>query len=62
MESAGGNRERGYKETEDEEEEEFLKPAWIRCTHAENFYSNDPMDQVVALIHRFPIFSSYCTG
>ncbi|KAG5849910.1 hypothetical protein ANANG_G00076690 [Anguilla anguilla] len=32
-------RERG-------EEEEFLKPAWIRCTHAENYYSNDPMDQV----------------
>ncbi|KAG7488385.1 hypothetical protein MATL_G00033680 [Megalops atlanticus] len=33
--------------TEDErEEEELLKPAWIRCTHAENYYSNDPMDQV----------------
>ncbi|XP_036377499.1 ribonuclease 3 [Megalops cyprinoides] len=32
---------------EDErEEEELLKPAWIRCTHAENYYSNDPMDQV----------------
>ncbi|KAM6977299.1 ribonuclease 3 isoform 2-T2 [Aplochiton taeniatus] len=28
------------------EEEEILKPAWIRCTHAENYYSNDPMDQV----------------
>uniref|UniRef100_A0A669EEC6 Ribonuclease 3 n=1 Tax=Oreochromis niloticus TaxID=8128 RepID=A0A669EEC6_ORENI len=24
----------------------LLKPAWIRCTHAENYYSNDPMDQV----------------
>ncbi|XP_062336335.1 ribonuclease 3 [Osmerus eperlanus] len=28
------------------EEEELLKPAWVRCTHAENYYSNDPMDQV----------------
>ncbi|XP_029955449.1 ribonuclease 3 [Salarias fasciatus] len=36
-------KERGE---EDKEEEELLKPAWIRCTHAENFYSNDPMDQV----------------
>ncbi|XP_056325624.1 ribonuclease 3 [Danio aesculapii] len=26
--------------------EELHKPAWIRCTHAENYYSNDPMDQV----------------
>ncbi|XP_068455427.1 ribonuclease 3 [Clinocottus analis] len=38
------------KEKEDEEkekeEDEQLKPAWIRCTHAENNYSNDPMDQV----------------
>ncbi|XP_064189822.1 ribonuclease 3 [Anguilla rostrata] len=33
-------------EEERGEEEEFLKPAWIRCTHAENYYSNDPMDQV----------------
>ncbi|KAM8731074.1 ribonuclease 3 [Acanthopagrus schlegelii] len=31
---------------EEKEEEELLKPAWIRCTHAENYYSNDPMDQV----------------
>ncbi|XP_032359353.1 ribonuclease 3 isoform X1 [Etheostoma spectabile] len=30
----------------EKEEEELLKPAWIRCTHAENYYSNDPMDQV----------------
>uniref|UniRef100_A0A8C6VU22 Ribonuclease 3 n=1 Tax=Nothobranchius furzeri TaxID=105023 RepID=A0A8C6VU22_NOTFU len=34
------------KADEEKEEEELLKPAWIRCTHAENFYSNDPMDQV----------------
>uniref|UniRef100_A0A3P8UPI4 Drosha ribonuclease III n=1 Tax=Cynoglossus semilaevis TaxID=244447 RepID=A0A3P8UPI4_CYNSE len=34
------------KMDEEKEEEELLKPAWIRCTHAENFYSNDPMDQV----------------
>ncbi|XP_061777506.1 ribonuclease 3 [Nerophis ophidion] len=36
------------KEKVDEEkvEEDLLKPAWIRCTHAENYYSNDPMDQV----------------
>ncbi|MCJ8738124.1 hypothetical protein PDJAM_G00031990 [Pangasius djambal] len=46
VEAAGGNRERSCRETEDEEEEELLKPAWIRCTHAENYYSNDPMDQV----------------
>ncbi|XP_067225894.1 ribonuclease 3 isoform X2 [Chanodichthys erythropterus] len=31
---------------EEKGEEELLKPAWIRCTHAENYYSNDPMDQV----------------
>ncbi|XP_053714671.1 ribonuclease 3 isoform X2 [Synchiropus splendidus] len=34
------------KVDEDKEEDNLLKPAWIRCTHAENFYSNDPMDQV----------------
>ncbi|XP_041670054.1 ribonuclease 3 isoform X2 [Cheilinus undulatus] len=40
-------REREKEKTEEEkEEEELLKPAWIRCTHAENYYSNDPMDQV----------------
>ncbi|KAF7647729.1 hypothetical protein LDENG_00167470 [Lucifuga dentata] len=39
------DRER-EKGDEDKEEEELLKPAWIRCTHAENYYSNDPMDQV----------------
>lgn len=35
------------KGDEEKEEEELLKPAWIRCTHAESYYSNDPMDQVV---------------
>lgn len=35
------------KGEEEREEEELLKPAWIRCTHAESYYSNDPMDQVV---------------
>ncbi|ELW66134.1 Ribonuclease 3 [Tupaia chinensis] len=30
----------------EEEEEELLKPVWIRCTHSENYYSSDPMDQV----------------
>ncbi|KAL7373887.1 hypothetical protein ABVT39_016688 [Epinephelus coioides] len=34
------------KADDEKEEEELLKPAWIRCTHAENHYSNDPMDQV----------------
>uniref|UniRef100_A0A8C7Y0K7 Drosha ribonuclease III n=1 Tax=Oryzias sinensis TaxID=183150 RepID=A0A8C7Y0K7_9TELE len=28
------------------DEDDLLKPAWIRCTHAESYYSNDPMDQV----------------
>uniref|UniRef100_A0A5F9CI53 Ribonuclease 3 n=1 Tax=Oryctolagus cuniculus TaxID=9986 RepID=A0A5F9CI53_RABIT len=31
----------------EEEEEELLKPVWIRCTHSENYYSSDPMDQVM---------------
>ncbi|KAL7857517.1 hypothetical protein SRHO_G00164160, partial [Serrasalmus rhombeus] len=35
-----------HDEEKEKEEEELLKPAWIRCTHAENYYSNDPMDQV----------------
>ncbi|KAK9527473.1 hypothetical protein VZT92_014033 [Zoarces viviparus] len=34
------------KGDDEKEEEEQLKTAWIRCTHAENNYSNDPMDQV----------------
>lgn len=33
----------------EEEEEELLKPVWIRCTHSENYYSSDPMDQVVGV-------------
>lgn len=37
------------KGDDEKEEEDLLKPAWIRCTHAENYYSNDPMDQVVLL-------------
>ncbi|XP_039983191.1 ribonuclease 3 [Xiphias gladius] len=41
------DREKEKEKGDDEkEEEELLKPAWIRCTHAENYYSNDPMDQV----------------
>lgn len=33
---------------EEREEEDTLntKTAWIRCTHSENYYSSDPMDQV----------------
>uniref|UniRef100_A0A8C4RAR8 Uncharacterized protein n=1 Tax=Eptatretus burgeri TaxID=7764 RepID=A0A8C4RAR8_EPTBU len=29
-----------------EEESTPLSPVWIRCTHHENYYSSDPMDQV----------------
>ncbi|KAM4688593.1 ribonuclease 3 isoform 2-T2 [Discoglossus pictus] len=29
-----------------EEEDEVCTPVWIRCTHSENYYSSDPMDQV----------------
>lgn len=39
-------KDREKERDEEKEEEELLKPAWIRCTHAENYYSNDPMDQV----------------
>uniref|UniRef100_A0A669C1U2 Ribonuclease 3 n=1 Tax=Oreochromis niloticus TaxID=8128 RepID=A0A669C1U2_ORENI len=46
-ESSSGEREKVKEKGDDEkEEEDLLKPAWIRCTHAENYYSNDPMDQV----------------
>ncbi|XP_072139449.1 ribonuclease 3 isoform X1 [Mobula birostris] len=33
---------------EEREDEDLLntKPVWIRCTHSENYYSSDPMDQV----------------
>ncbi|KAK7122917.1 hypothetical protein R3I94_019889 [Phoxinus phoxinus] len=50
--SVNSSRSREAEETstdrheEEKGEEELLKPAWIRCTHAENYYSNDPMDQV----------------
>uniref|UniRef100_A0A8C1WDX4 Drosha ribonuclease III n=1 Tax=Cyprinus carpio TaxID=7962 RepID=A0A8C1WDX4_CYPCA len=50
--SVSYSRSRDAEETstdrheEEKGEEELLKPAWIRCTHAENYYSNDPMDQV----------------
>lgn len=45
---ADRERDREKEKGDDEkEEEELLKPAWIRCTHAESYYSNDPMDQVV---------------
>ncbi|XP_044859770.1 ribonuclease 3 isoform X1 [Mauremys mutica] len=33
-------------EKNEEEDEELLKPVWVRCTHSESYYSNDPMDQV----------------
>ncbi|XP_016095451.1 ribonuclease 3-like isoform X2 [Sinocyclocheilus grahami] len=50
--SVNYSRSRDAEETstdrheEEKGEDELLKPAWIRCTHAENYYSNDPMDQV----------------
>uniref|UniRef100_A0A4W3IZX3 Ribonuclease 3 n=1 Tax=Callorhinchus milii TaxID=7868 RepID=A0A4W3IZX3_CALMI len=36
------------KVEEEKEDEDALstKPVWIRCTHSENYYSSDPMDQV----------------
>ncbi|XP_026556700.1 ribonuclease 3 [Pseudonaja textilis] len=33
-------------EKNEEEDEDLLKPVWVRCTHSESYYSNDPMDQV----------------
>ncbi|XP_030044605.1 ribonuclease 3 [Microcaecilia unicolor] len=30
----------------EQEVEELLRPVWVRCTHSESYYSNDPMDQV----------------
>ncbi|KAM8811422.1 ribonuclease 3 [Eudromia elegans] len=38
--------EENASEKNEEEDEELLKPVWVRCTHSESFYSNDPMDQV----------------
>ncbi|XP_077209560.1 ribonuclease 3 isoform X1 [Paroedura picta] len=32
--------------TQEEDDEDLLKPVWVRCTHSESYYSNDPMDQV----------------
>lgn len=57
-ENQGSSKEKNYaaikdKESEEntsekneEEDEELLKPVWVRCTHSESYYSNDPMDQV----------------
>lgn len=39
--------EENASEKNEEEDEELLKPVWVRCTHSESYYSNDPMDQVV---------------
>ncbi|XP_068092839.1 ribonuclease 3 [Hyperolius riggenbachi] len=33
-------------ERADDEDEDLLKPVWVRCTHSESYYSSDPMDQV----------------
>lgn len=38
--------EENASEKNEEEDEELLKPVWVRCTHSESYYSNDPMDQV----------------
>uniref|UniRef100_A0A8D0GPF1 Ribonuclease 3 n=1 Tax=Sphenodon punctatus TaxID=8508 RepID=A0A8D0GPF1_SPHPU len=58
LESQGASKDKNYtsikdKEPEEvvaekneEEDEELLKPVWVRCTHSENYYSSDPMDQV----------------
>ncbi|KAM3928432.1 ribonuclease 3 [Leptodactylus fuscus] len=36
----------GLMDRNDEEDEDLLKPVWVRCTHSESYYSSDPMDQV----------------
>ncbi|XP_069814236.1 ribonuclease 3 isoform X2 [Dendropsophus ebraccatus] len=36
----------GLLDRNDEEDEDLLKPVWVRCTHSESYYSSDPMDQV----------------
>uniref|UniRef100_A0ACB8FBU8 Uncharacterized protein n=1 Tax=Sphaerodactylus townsendi TaxID=933632 RepID=A0ACB8FBU8_9SAUR len=33
-------------EKTEEDDEDLLKPVWVRCTHSESYYSSDPMDQV----------------
>uniref|UniRef100_A0A8C3F3S9 Ribonuclease 3 n=1 Tax=Chrysemys picta bellii TaxID=8478 RepID=A0A8C3F3S9_CHRPI len=57
-ENQSANKEKSYtaikdkepeeiiSEKNEEEDEELLKPVWVRCTHSESYYSNDPMDQV----------------
>ncbi|KAM8966792.1 ribonuclease 3 [Pelodytes ibericus] len=30
----------------EDDDEDLLKPVWVRCTHSESYYSSDPMDQV----------------
>ncbi|XP_015264281.1 PREDICTED: ribonuclease 3 [Gekko japonicus] len=56
--SENANREKSYTSIKDKEPEEaageknegddedLLKPVWVRCTHSESYYSNEPMDQV----------------
>lgn len=39
-------QEENLLDRNDEEDEDLLKPVWVRCTHAESYYSSDPMDQV----------------
>lgn len=41
-------QEENLLDRNDEEDEDLLKPVWVRCTHAESYYSSDPMDQVVS--------------
>ncbi|XP_018429616.1 PREDICTED: ribonuclease 3 [Nanorana parkeri] len=36
----------GMMERAEEEDEDLLKPVWVRCTHSESYFSSDPMDQV----------------
>ncbi|KAJ7338450.1 hypothetical protein JRQ81_012304 [Phrynocephalus forsythii] len=38
--------EESVVEKNEDEDEDLLKPVWVRCTHSESYYSNDPMDQV----------------
>ncbi|XP_066480379.1 ribonuclease 3 isoform X2 [Tiliqua scincoides] len=38
--------EEAVVEKNEEDDEDLLKPVWVRCTHSESYYSSDPMDQV----------------
>uniref|UniRef100_A0A8C9E197 Ribonuclease 3 n=1 Tax=Phocoena sinus TaxID=42100 RepID=A0A8C9E197_PHOSS len=38
--------EESLPDRNEEDDDELLKPVWIRCTHSESYYSSDPMDQV----------------